>query len=227
MVPRIAVAGYTNAGKSTLVNTLAGSDIFVEDKLFATLDPTTRKVELRDHRQALMTDTVGFIRDLPPHLVAAFRATLEEILEADLIIHLLDVSHPRVREMEAVTRGFLVELGAGQKKMLLVLNKIDRLGQEERKGLLREYNEAVAISALSGEGLEELRFRLTCLLADNREHIKVVVPQSEGRLLWEIHTNGQVLAEKYENELIILEARVSKSLAQRLKPYYVNHHESR
>ena len=226
MIPRIAVAGYTNAGKSTLVNSLTGSDIFVEDKLFATLDPTTRRVELSHHGQALVTDTVGFIRDLPPHLVAAFRATLEEIVEADLIIHLLDVSHPRMREMEAITRGFLVELGAGQKKILLVLNKIDLLNEDVRKAILREYNEAVAISALSGEGLQELRFRLFCLLGDNREYIKIGVPQSEGRLLWEIHEKGEILAESYENDLIILEARVSKQLAQRLKPYYLTSHES-
>jgi GTP-binding protein HflX len=222
MIPQIAVVGYTNAGKSTLVNALAGSDIFVEDKLFATLDPTTRSIELPRHRRALITDTVGFIRDLPPHLVAAFRATLEEIVESDLIIHLLDVSHSEVREMETITRGFLVELGAGTKKILLVLNKIDRLGEEERKAWFREYNEAVAISALTGEGLEELRFRLGNLVSDEREKVKVAISQSEVQLIWEIRKNGEILTEHYERDAVILEARVSKQLAQRLKPYYLS-----
>lgn len=220
-IPHIAVVGYTNAGKSTLVNALSNSDIFVEDKLFATLDPTTRRISLSDHYHILLTDTVGFIRDLPPHLIAAFRATMEEIVEADLIIHLLDVSHPRVREMEAITRSFLVELGAGKKKILLVLNKMDCLGEEERERILREYSDGVAISALTGEGLGELCFRLLNLLGDSREYIKVAIPQREGHILWEIYERGEVLRKSYEREDIVLEARVNKSLAHKLKAYIV------
>jgi GTP-binding protein HflX len=193
----------------------------VEDKLFATLDPTTRRVNFSNHRQFLLTDTVGFIRELPTHLVAAFRATMEEIVEADLIIHLLDASHPKAREMEAITRGFLVELGAGGKKMLLVLNKIDLLGEEERERLLREYSEAVPVSATTGEGLKELCFRLRNLLGDEREYMKVSIPQKEGHLIWEVHEKGEILAKRYERGEIVLEARVSKKLAHRLKPYEI------
>jgi GTP-binding protein HflX len=218
-IPHVAVVGYTNAGKSTLVNSLSGADIFVEDKLFATLDPTTRRVCLPDNREILITDTVGFIKDLPPHLVAAFRATLEEILETDLIIHLLDISHPKIREMETITRGVLSEIGGGDKRTLLVLNKMDCLNVEERSRVLREYSEAIPISAKTGEGLKELCLRLLHLLGEEREFVKVALPQTEGRLLWEIHEKGTILKKQYEDEKVVLELRVGKQLAQKLKPY--------
>jgi len=218
-IPHIAVVGYTNAGKSTLVNSLSGSDIFVEDKLFATLDTTTRSVKLSNDRKVLMTDTVGFIRDLPPHLIAAFRATMEEIVEANFIMHLLDISHPKAREMETITRKFLAEIGAGEKKILLVLNKIDQLSEGERRRILREYSGAAPISAMTKEGLKELCLRLLHLIGDDRESIKVAIPQKEGRILWEIHEEGGILSKGYENGKVIIVARVSKPLMERLRPY--------
>lgn len=220
-IPQIAVVGYTNAGKSTLVNVLSGSDIFVEDKLFATLDPTTRKVSTSGQNQFLLTDTVGFIRDLPPNLIAAFRATLEEIVEADAIVHLVDISHPKAREMETITRGFLRELGAGDKKTLLVLNKIDKLTKEDIHRALMEFGGGVAVSAKSGEGLKELCLRLLHLAGDKKEYIKVSIPQTDGRLLWEIHEQGVILRKNYENGNVLIEARVDKSLAKRLKTYII------
>ena len=220
-IPHIAVVGYTNAGKSTLVNSLCGSDIFVEDKLFATLDTTTRSVKLSNDRKVLLTDTVGFIRDLPPNLIAAFRATMEEIVEADFIIHLLDISHPKAREMEAITRGFLVEIGAGEKNVILVLNKIDCLSREDRERAFREYDKAVPVSAITGEGLKEFCLRLLHLIGDDRESIKAAIPQKEGRILWEIHEKGAILRKGYKNGKIIIEARVSKSLAEKLTPYKI------
>lgn len=218
-IPRIAVAGYTNAGKSTLVNALSGSDIFVEDKLFSTLDPTTRKVLVSGQNQFLLTDTVGFIRDLPSNLIAAFRATLEEIVEADAIVHLVDISHPRAREMEAITRGFLAELGAGDKNTLLALNKIDKLTAEERRSALTEFTDALAISARTGEGLKELCLRLSRLVGDKKQYVKVSIPQAEGRLLWELHEQGEIIKKTCENGNVLIEAKVERALAQRLKPY--------
>jgi GTP-binding protein HflX len=220
-IPRIAVVGYTNAGKSTLVNTLSGSDIFVEDKLFSTLDPTTRKVAVSGQNQFLLTDTVGFIKDLPSNLIAAFRATLEEIVEADAIVHLVDISHLKAREMEAITRGFLVELGAGDKKTLLALNKIDKLTAEERRSAMTEFSDALAISARTGEGLKELCLRLSGLIGDKKQYLKVSIPQSEGRLLWELHEEGAIIKKTCENGNVLIEAKVERALAERLKPYIV------
>ncbi|MBL7171021.1 MAG: GTPase HflX [Candidatus Omnitrophica bacterium] len=220
-IPHIAVVGYTNAGKSTLVNSLSGSDIFVEDKLFATLDTTTRSVKLSNDRKALMTDTVGFIRDLPPYLIAAFRATMEEIVEADFIVHLLDISHPKAKEMETITRGFLGEIGAGEKKVLLVLNKIDRLNEGERRRALREYSDGAPVSAMTKEGLKELCLRLMHLVGDDRESIKAAIPQKEGRILWEIHEEGGILSKAYKDGKVIITARVSPPLMERLKSYKI------
>ncbi|MFQ5886093.1 MAG: GTPase HflX, partial [Anaerolineae bacterium] len=156
-IPVVAIVGYTNAGKSTLLNALAGSDILVEDKLFATLDPTTRRVTLPNGRVTLFTDTVGFIQKLPTQLVAAFQATLEEIAEADLLLHILDITHPHVQEQSVAVEETLRQIGADHRPLLTALNKIDLLPSSEISPLLaeiaRRYPNCVPISALKGTGL--------------------------------------------------------------------------
>jgi GTP-binding protein HflX len=160
----VSLVGYTNAGKSTLLNVLTRSDVLVEARMFATLDPTSRRLRLPREREIVINDTVGFIRDLPADLVAAFRATLEEIEESDLIVHVVDAAHPAHRaQMRAVVRQ-LEELGYGDIPRLLVLNKSDVLGEDAAAELLAEHEHAVAISALRGTGVDELLRRIDSAL---------------------------------------------------------------
>src|SRR5690606_38530882 len=166
-VPVVALVGYTNAGKSTLFRRLTGSQVLVEDKLFATLDPLTRRVTLPGGGPTvLVTDTVGFIHDLPHHLVAAFRATLEEVVQADVLIHVLDVSRPKAGEMAAAVNTVLYELGAAGKPTITALNKVDRLEGEVPAGLAASLPSPVPISALHGDGVEELLETLARVLAE-------------------------------------------------------------
>ena len=207
--PLVSIVGYTNAGKSTLLNKLTGSDVHVEDKLFATLDPTTRRLRLPTNQNALLSDTVGFIRKLPHQLVESFKATLEEVVEADLLLHVVDVSSESVADQIASVNEVLKEIGADDKPTLMVFNKIDQL--PERNGnlhWLRVYPHAVCVSAKTGEGLDELQAELGIMLRPVRTCLELQVPASDGATLARIRALGQVDEERYEGDTVHLKARI-------------------
>ena len=182
----VALVGYTNTGKSTLLNVLTNAGVFVEDKLFATLDPTVRKVTLPNRRQVLFVDTVGFITNLPTQLVAAFRATLEEVTEADLLVHVVDASHPKWRDQIVAVDGVLEELGAAEKSVVYAVNKIDLIPQRQARVVVAGVGEGVAISALHGVGLLNLLRRIAQRLPQPLVRVKLVVPYSRAKALPEI-----------------------------------------
>lgn len=193
LTPVVALVGYTNAGKSTLLNSLSNSDIYVADKLFATLDPTTRRVNMADGHIALFTDTVGFIQKLPTTLVAAFRATLEEIGEADLLIHLIDITHPQAHEQARAVYQTLTDIEADHIPILTALNKIDSLTDPDHaREALADYPSAVAISALTGEGIHELLEKAHSYLYEDYIPIQIFLPYQEGGMITLFHEQGQV-----------------------------------
>ncbi|MFH0953672.1 MAG: GTPase HflX [Verrucomicrobiota bacterium] len=219
----LTFVGYTNAGKSTLLNSLTGADVLAYDKLFATLDPVTRQLRLPNHQPVLVTDTVGFIRKLPHHLVESFKATLEEVNEADLLIHVIDASHPSVdRQIDAVS-VVLRELGADQKPVLSVLNKMDLGSARAQCGrLLARLGRAVPVSALAGEGLDLLRDELADFLKSRTARVQMRLPASEGKLLAAVRSSGKVFAETYgEDGSALVEASVPGRLYGRCLPFLV------
>ena len=219
-IPVVALVGYTNAGKSTLLNALAGSDVLVEDKLFATLDPTTRRVELPGGREVLFTDTVGFIQKLPPTLVAAFRATLEEINEADLLLHVIDITHPNALQQSRTVGEVLRDLGATRQPIIVALNKIDRLPDPEAVApLLEEFPNSLAISALKGWGLSGLVKRVDELLEASMVPLTVRIPYSEAGLLALFHQRGNVEREEHGEEGVLVEGRIPAALLGRFRPF--------
>src|ERR1700731_410212 len=202
--PVAAVVGYTNAGKSTLLNLLTGADLIAENKLFATLDPTTRSLTLPNRQRLLLTDTVGFLRKLPHTLIESFKATLEEVSEADLLIHVVDLSHPRVDEHIEAVDTVVKELGAFGKQTLMVFNKIDALANDELVDVYRNrFPGSVAISARTGNGVAGLVQALQDELASWRLRSRFRVPLSEAGLIAEIHRIGHVLELNYEEEFAI------------------------
>jgi GTP-binding protein HflX len=208
-LPRVALAGYTNAGKSTLLNALTGAEVEVRDRLFHTLDPTTRTFELSG-RDALLTDTVGFIEKLPHQLVEAFKATLEETVLADLILHVVDASAPeerRIAEMEAVDE-VLEEIGAGDKPRLLVFNKIDLLSEDERGESELDHPEAVLVSAEEGEGLDGLRERIEGAFEETLTEVALLIPYSEGGRLSELHEVAGDLERTDREDGVLVHAKV-------------------
>lgn len=219
-IPVFAIIGYTNAGKSTLLNALTDAGVLVEDKLFATLDTTTRKWVLPNHQEVLLIDTVGFIRKLPHLLVAAFKSTLEEAIEADILLHLVDVSHPMAEEQVAATHEVLKELHASDKPMITVFNKIDRLENSAPLHRLRmQYPKNVAISALTHEGFEELQERMVQALQDQRRILDLRIPQRDYGLVGAIMREGKVLKQEYDGNDVVLRVDVPTSLVYRLIPY--------
>lgn len=215
----VALVGYTNAGKSTLFNALTRAEVRVSEKLFATLDPTVRAVELPSGRRALLSDTVGFIRDLPPGLVAAFRATLEEVQEAAMILQVSDIANPRHREHDEEVCKVLAELGVEETPRLEVFNKIDLLGEEERRQL-QNSPRAAFVSALTGAGMEELRQRMDVLLPGDRPvRVRLRLSLAQGRQRALVHERGRVLSEQFRDGSVWIEAEVPKSLAQRLREF--------
>jgi GTP-binding protein HflX len=208
-LPRVALAGYTNAGKSTLLNALTGSEVGVGDRLFHTLDPTTRGLELSG-RDYLLTDTVGFIEKLPHQLVEAFKATLEETVLADLILHVVDASAPerrRLLDMKAVDE-VLEEIGAGEKPRLLVLNKADLLGEEERHEAALSHPDAVLVSATEAEGLDQLRDRIEGAFEETLTEVELLIPYSEGGRLHELHEVAGDLKRTDREDGVLVHARV-------------------
>ncbi|MGH2471980.1 MAG: GTPase HflX [Candidatus Limnocylindria bacterium] len=215
-----AIVGYTNAGKSTLMNALAGSDVLVADQPFATLDPTTRRAALPSGAAILLSDTVGFVNKLPPTLVAAFRATLEELADADLLVHVADVNHPNLHEHMRVVDETLKSLGLDRPR-LLVLNQSDRLRGDEgaalREALGAEFPAAVLTSALKGEGLDEMRARLAEAAAASWKRVKTTLPYHAGALVQQIRTRGSLKSVDYEEGGIRIEADVPPGLAAEIQ----------
>ena len=208
-IPRLALAGYTNAGKSTLLNAATGADAGVGDRLFHTLDPTTRELE-HGGRHYLLTDTVGFIEKLPHQLVEAFKATLEETVLADLILHVVDAAAPeerRLADMRAVDE-VLEEIGAGDKPRLLVLNKSDLLDEEERREALLRHPDAVLVSALDGEGIVDLLGRVELAFADTLAEVELLVPYEDGGRLHELHEVAGDLEREERADGVLVHARV-------------------
>ena len=242
--PTVAIVGYTNAGKSTLLNALSGADILAEDKLFATLDPTTRRVKLPSGSEALFTDTVGFIQKLPTELVAAFRATLEEITEADVLLHVLDASHMNVRDQARAVEETLEEIGASDKPMVVALNKVDKITRGNREitlpiegeiprsarndskwlvtqdEFLREGN-AVRISALKGQGLDELLGLIERALAEEMVELRVRIPYNQGELAALFHQRGIIESEKFAPKGTVIVGKIAARLVERFEEYKI------
>jgi GTP-binding protein HflX len=222
-LPNVALAGYTNAGKSTLLNALTGAEVGVRDRLFHTLDPTTRTLRL-DGRTYLMTDTVGFIRKLPHQLVDAFAATLEETRLADLVLHVVDASAPE-EDLVAMTRAVedvLEEIKAGATPRLLVLNKSDLLDDERRRALHFRHPEAVLVSAATGEGLEELGERIAAEFRRTLQPVELLVPFSEGGTLSELHALAGDMERTDTPEGVLVTAKLPAVVAERFGRYAVN-----
>lgn len=215
---RVALAGYTNAGKSTLMNALSSADVTVADQLFATLDATTRQVDFGTRRDILLTDTVGFIRSLPHHLVASFHATLEETIEADLILHVVDVSHPTYRQQMTIVEQVLTELGCGEKPTLVVFNKIDQLEDTAFLDMLHSrYAVSVAASALTGVGIETLKARIIALAEDMDREEVLFLPLDATKLLAELHRNARVLEESFGDSRIQVRVRMDRAKLRRVQ----------
>jgi GTP-binding protein HflX len=216
----ISLVGYTNAGKSTLLNRLTGAGVLAHDQLFATLDPTTRQLRLPNHQPALLTDTVGFIRKLPHDLVDSFRATLEEVVEADILIHVVDAAHPRVYDQVAAVNAVLRDLGAADKTIVHVLNKMDLEGaQLFRPGLEDILSHPVAISARTGEGVDAMLDLLADLLRRRSVRMRLRIPLAEGKLLAAIFASGTVHAKEYEEDSVRMEASLPARLAGACAPF--------
>jgi GTP-binding protein HflX len=218
--PVAAVVGYTNAGKSTLLNLLTGADVVAENRLFATLDPTTRSFVLPNKQRVLLTDTVGFLRKLPHTLIESFKATLEEVSEADLLIHIVDLSHSRVDDQIEAVEGVIKELNAFGKQTVIVFNKIDNLANRElAETYTKRFPGSVAISARSGEGVNDLVQTLQDALSAWRLRSRFRIPASESALIAEIYRVGHVLELHYEGEGALIVAHVPPELAQKLERF--------
>jgi GTPase len=219
-IPVVAIVGYTNAGKSTLLNNLADAEVYVADQLFATLDPTTRRVMLPGSNLALFTDTVGFIQKLPTTLVAAFRATLEEIAEADLLVHLVDITHPNAQAQAKAVLQMLAEIEADHIPVVTALNKIDRLADPERaRSVLAGFPNSVAISALQGDGLPDLLLKVNEHLYDTYMPVIVRLPFQEGGLISLFHDQGQVERVEHSQSGVLIQGRLPGRLLARYRPF--------
>jgi len=206
--PLASIVGYTNAGKSTLLNALTGAGVLAKDILFATLDPTTRRLRLPTNQNVLLTDTVGFIRKLPHGLVEAFKATLEEVVQADLLLHVVDISHPKVEEQISAVNVVLEEIGAGKKPAIMVFNKIDRLGRDVPALFREKYPHAVNISAITGEGIPALLGEIGTQLRPIREFLDLRVPHEEAAIIARLHQVGEVVERRYTGKLARFKVRI-------------------
>ncbi|HEU4917957.1 MAG TPA: GTPase HflX [Acidimicrobiia bacterium] len=218
-IPQVAIVGYTNAGKSTLLNALTDADVLVEDRLFATLDPTVRRLELPNQRPFLLADTVGFVRRLPHHLVEAFRSTLSEVAEADLLLHVVDSSDPDPAGQIAAVREVLMEIGAAELRELMVFNKSDLIGEHALVRLANLYPEALVVSALEHEGLELLVERIGELLERAMVTLTLEIPYARGDVVAAAHRFGEVIEEKHDDNGMVLEVRVPETSRSRFAQF--------
>jgi GTP-binding protein HflX len=218
-LPVVALIGYTNAGKSSLLNSLTDAEVMTADQLFATLDPTVRKALLPNHRPVLFVDTVGFIQKLPHDLVAAFRATLEEVVDADLLVHVIDGSHPRWAEEMTAVEEVLQDLGAAETPRINAINKVDRITPETLRDIEAEVPGAVPISALRQIGLLNLLRKISQRLPDPARRVSLVIPYAEGRVLSQIYAQGRVLRRDDRDDAMIVEVEVPATAIERLRPY--------
>jgi GTP-binding protein HflX len=220
---KVSLVGYTNAGKSTLFNTLTGETVLAEDKLFATLDSTTRKVNLPQKQQILLSDTVGFIKKLPHQLVAAFKATLEEVSEADLLLHVVDVSHPEAEAQIAAVNVVLEELDATHIPMFMVFNKIDRLKSEEGFQILRSrYPDALPISAQRGDGIADLVDALAHRFGEHGTNLSLSIPYIDGQVLDLLYKHGTVIDTEYTDKAIHVKVRLPSRYLKSVSQFLVS-----
>ncbi|MFE9999198.1 GTPase HflX [Streptomyces avermitilis] len=218
-VPSVAIAGYTNAGKSSLLNRLTGAGVLVENALFATLDPTVRRAETPSGRLYTLADTVGFVRHLPHHLVEAFRSTMEEVGDSDLILHVVDGSHPVPEEQLAAVREVIRDVGATGVPEIVVINKADAADPLVLQRLMRNEKRSIAVSARTGQGIAELLALIDNELPRPSVEIEALVPYTHGKLVARAHTEGEVISEEHTPEGTLLKARVHEELAADLAPY--------
>ncbi len=215
----VALVGYTNAGKSTLLNTLTNAGVYVADQLFATLDPTTRRVRLPGGKTVLLTDTVGFIQKLPTSLIAAFRATLEEISEADLLLHLVDISHPNAREHVHAVHQTLQTLGLQGIPVITAINKIDKIPHDHAESLLKGYPNTAMLSALTGEGIPSLLQTIERVLYSTMDFVRVKLPFNAGRLLNVFYEEGAIESLVHRSDGILISGRIPASWLSEFRPY--------
>ncbi|BBC93216.1 GTPase HflX [Streptomyces griseofuscus] len=218
-VPSVAIAGYTNAGKSSLLNRLTGAGVLVENALFATLDPTVRRAETPSGRLYTLADTVGFVRHLPHHLVEAFRSTMEEVGDSDLILHVVDGSHPVPEEQLAAVREVIRDVGATGVPEIVVINKADAADPLVLQRLLRVEKRSIAVSARTGQGIAELLALIDEELPRPEVEVEALVPYTHGKLVARAHTEGEVISEEHTAEGTLLKVRVHEELAADLAPY--------
>jgi len=221
-LPVLALAGYTNAGKSTLMNALTQANVVSSNVMFATLDPTTRQLALSNELQVLLTDTVGLIQKLPTDLIAAFRATLEEIQEAYAILHVLDISHADAGSQARTVEGELDELGVSERPRITILNKIDLISRERIPMLLKGFPNAVAVSASTGEGLEALKRRMADLVTESYIPVRVRIPYDSPEYVRLFHTRGLIEREDHRQSGTVIAGRLPPSLISRFEPYIQN-----
>ncbi len=219
----VSLVGYTNAGKSTLLNALSGEQVFTENKLFATLDTTVRKVPLENENEVLLSDTVGFIQEMPEQLMKAFKATLEEINEAGLILHVVDLSHPEFEEQIKTVENVLNELTGKEQQVLMVFNKMDKLAGEEVNldRLKREFPGSTFISAVNGSGLEELKRKISRFLHHRHQRVRFSIPYDQMDFLDRLYRNGRVIEVKYENNNIFAEAEAPVKFIEQNRSFLV------
>ncbi len=220
-IPRAAVVGYTNAGKSSLLNALTRAEVLVEDKLFATLDPTTRRITLGSGGVLLLTDTVGFIRNLPHHLVEAFKATLEEAADADLLVHVADASDPDVEAHMLTTSTVLREIGASEIPVILVLNKVDIVDEEVAERWRQIHPEGLQVSALTGSGLPELKDAIEESLTSRDDEVTLRLPHADYSLVTLLYRQASILSETQEDDGTLIRCRLPERLASRFAAYRV------
>jgi GTP-binding protein HflX len=222
-IPVVALVGYTNAGKSTLLNKLSDAEVYIADQLFATLDPTTRRVDLPGGQTVLFTDTVGFIQKLPTELVAAFRATLEEIADADVLLHVVDITHVNASAQAKSVQETLVEIGAGDIPMITAFNKVDLLKDPEGAvAILEEFSNTHPISALTGEGIEDLLTAVEEELFEAYLEIEVEIPYQQGKVISSFHEHGQVEDVVNGENGARIKGLIPRRILYQFEPYLLN-----
>jgi GTP-binding protein HflX len=221
-IPAVAIAGYTNAGKSSLLNRITRAGVLVENALFATLDPTVRKTQTADGREYTIADTVGFVKDLPHQLVEAFRSTIEEIAHSDLVVHVVDASHPDPAGQIQTVRTVLAEVDAQNVRELLVFNKCDLVDLEQQIALRGMEPCALLVSAATGEGIEQLLEKIEELLPKPEILVRALIPYSRGDLVSRIHSEARIVSVIHKDEGTLMEARVKPQLASELKEFLLD-----